>query len=92
MTRAGIINAKISNSKYLSIIDGCGDDDCDVDVAVLAALWILNPKINDDVATKKETSVRRFCVISQVSYLMSSYHLPNVLSRYSDIAVFCSSI
>jgi hypothetical protein len=29
--------------------------------------------------------------ISQVSYLMSSYHLPNVLSRYSDIAVFCSS-
>jgi hypothetical protein len=46
MTRAGIINAKlididielslnINNSKYLSIIDGCGDDDCDV----LAALW-----------------------------------------------------
>ncbi len=31
-------------------------------------------------------------IISQVSYLMSSYHLPNVLSRYSDIAVFCSSI
>jgi hypothetical protein len=30
--------------------------------------------------------------LSQVSYLMSSYHLPNVLSRYSDIAVFCSSI
>jgi hypothetical protein len=31
-------------------------------------------------------------MLSQVSYLMSSYHLPNVLSRYSDIAVFCSSI
>jgi hypothetical protein len=31
-------------------------------------------------------------IISQVSYLMSSYHLPNVLSRYSDTAVFCSSI
>jgi hypothetical protein len=30
--------------------------------------------------------------ISQVSYLMSSYHLPNVLSRYSDTALFCSSI
>jgi transitional endoplasmic reticulum ATPase len=30
--------------------------------------------------------------LSQVSYLMSSYHLPNVLSRYSDTALFCSSI
>ena len=27
--------------------------------------------------------------LSQVSFLMSSYHLPNVLSRYSDTAVFC---
>jgi len=46
----------------LSIIDDgsnddVGDDDCDVD-AVLAALWILNPKINDDVPSKKETRVR----------------------------------
>jgi hypothetical protein len=64
MIRAGIINANINNSKYLSIIDGCGEDDCDVELVVLAALWILNPKINDDVATKKETSVRRFCVIA----------------------------
>jgi hypothetical protein len=31
-------------------------------------------------------------VISQVSYLMSSYHLPNRLSKYSDTAAFCSSI
>jgi hypothetical protein len=30
--------------------------------------------------------------LSQVSYLMSSYYIPNVLFRYSDIAVFCSSI
>jgi hypothetical protein len=55
----------------LSIIDGdsdddVGDDDCDVDavVVLLAALWILNPKINDDVPSKKETEVRRFCVIA----------------------------
>ena len=27
-------------------------------------------------------------LISQVSYLMSSYHIPNVLFRYSDTAVF----
>ena len=69
MIMAGIINANINNSKYLSITDGdgdddVGDDDCDVDVVVLAALWILNPKINDDVPIKKETSVRRFCVIA----------------------------
>jgi hypothetical protein len=43
----------------LSIIDDgsnddVGDDDCDV----LATLWILNPKINDDVPNKKETRVR----------------------------------
>jgi len=66
MSRAGITNANINNSKYLSIIDGCGGVDCDSDVNVvlLAALWILNPKINDDVPIKKETSVRRFCVIA----------------------------
>ena len=63
MIRAGITNANINSSKYLSIIDGgsdddVGDDDCDVDLVVLAALWIFNPKINDDVPIKKET----FCV------------------------------
>jgi hypothetical protein len=31
-------------------------------------------------------------IVSQVSYRMSPYHLPNVLSKYSDTAVFCSSI
>ena len=31
-------------------------------------------------------------LLSQVSYLMSSYHLPNRLSKYSDTAAFCSSI
>jgi hypothetical protein len=67
MIRAGITNANINSSKYLSIIDGgsdddVGDDDCDVDLVVLAALWILNPKINDDVPIKNETSVRTFCV------------------------------
>jgi len=30
--------------------------------------------------------------LSQVSYPMSLCHLPNVLSRYSDTAVFCSSM
>ena len=39
---------------------GVGDD---VDsVVALAAFWILNPKINDDVPIKKETIVRTFCV------------------------------
>ncbi|HYA83536.1 MAG TPA: hypothetical protein VEH06_08835 [Candidatus Bathyarchaeia archaeon] len=95
MIRAGITNPKINNSKYLSIIDGgsdddVGDDDCDVDaVVVLAALWILNPKINDDVATKPSTRVRRFCVIAgtiiigaprlvrfcSVTALLSSMHI-----------------
>ena len=31
-------------------------------------------------------------LLSQVSYPMSLCHLPNVLSRYSDTAVFCSSM
>lgn len=43
-----------------------------------------------DIKTTKLTAMGT--QVSQVSYLMSSYHLPNVLSRYSDIAVFCSSI
>jgi hypothetical protein len=87
MTRAGIINAKINNSKYLSIIDDCGDDDCDVDVTVLAALWILNPKINDDVATKKETSVRRFCVIAGTIAIGA----PRLVS-FSSVTAFPSSM
>jgi hypothetical protein len=59
----------------LSIIDGgsdddVGDDDCDVDaVVLLAALWTLNPKINDDVPIKKETRVRTFCVIAGTSII-----------------------
>jgi hypothetical protein len=96
MIRAGITNPNINNSKYLSIIDGgsdddVGDDDCDVD-AVLAALWILNPKINDDVATKPSTRVRRFCVIAgtiiigaprlvrfcSVTALLSSIHIDDI--------------
>ena len=96
MIRAGITNANINSSKYLSIIDGgsddIGDDDCDVDLVVLAALWILNPKINDDVPIKKETSVRRFCVIAgmitigaprlvwfcSVTALLSSMHIDEI--------------
>ena len=38
------------------------DDDVDV-VGVLAALWILNPKINEEVPIKKETTARIFPVI-----------------------------
>jgi glycosyltransferase involved in cell wall biosynthesis len=53
---------------------------------------VLN-EINDDkyfnpVVSRLKISNR----VSQVSYLMSLYHLPNVLSRYSDTAVFCSSM
>ncbi|MGB7957123.1 MAG: hypothetical protein WCF23_24375 [Candidatus Nitrosopolaris sp.] len=45
------------------IDDGSIGVDDDVDsVVVLAAFWILNPKINDDVPIKKETIVRTFCV------------------------------
>lgn len=37
--------------------------DGDVDsVVVLAAFWILKPKMNDDVPIRKETIVRTFCV------------------------------
>ena len=64
MITDGITSANINNSKYLFIIDdgsdGVGDDDDSV--VVLAAFWILNPKINDDVPIKKETIVRTFCV------------------------------
>jgi hypothetical protein len=59
MIRAGITSANINKSKYLFTIDNGSDDD-----VVLAALWILNPKINDDVPVNKETSVRTFCVIA----------------------------
>jgi predicted transcriptional regulator len=43
-------------------------------------------------AAKKMADKNVSSLISQVSYLMSLYHLPNVLSRYSDTAVFCSSM
>jgi hypothetical protein len=62
----GITSANINNSKYLCIVDvdRVDVDDDDVDSAVvLAALWILNPKINDDVPIKKETTARIFPVI-----------------------------
>ena len=70
MIRAGITNANINNSKYLFLIadgniDGVNDDDDVVSVVVLfTALWILNPKRNDDVPIKRETKVRIFCVIA----------------------------
>lgn len=57
MITDGIASANINNSKYLFIID-----DGRVGVVALAAFWILNPKINDDVPIKKETIVRTFCV------------------------------
>ena len=70
MIRAGITNANINNSKYLFLIDDCnidGVDDDDVGsvvVVLFTALWILNPKRNDDVPIKRETKVRIFCVIA----------------------------
>jgi hypothetical protein len=68
MITAGITRANINISKYLFIIDegivgfvAVGDDDDDVDsVVVLAAFWILNPNMNDDVPIRKETMVRTF--------------------------------
>ena len=72
MIRAGITNANINNSKYLFLIadcniDGVNDDGDDVEsviVVLFTALWILNPKRNDDVPIKRETKVRMFCVIA----------------------------
>jgi hypothetical protein len=43
-------------------VDGIDDDDELDPVAVLAAFWILNPKIKDDVPIKKETIARIFPV------------------------------
>ncbi len=77
MVMAGMINANINNSKYLSITDG---------VVVLAALWILNPKINDDVPIKKETSVTRFCVIAGTTAIGA----PRLVSFCSVIALLSS--
>jgi len=65
MITDGITSANINNSKYLFIIDdgSVGLDEDDVGSIVdLAAFWILNPKINEDVPIKKETIVRTFCV------------------------------
>ena len=69
MIRAGITNANINNSKYLFLIadgniDGVNDDDVVSVVVLFTALWILNPKRNDDVPIKRETKVRIFCVIA----------------------------
>ena len=47
MITDGITNANINSSKYLFIIDDGDvnvDVDDDVDPAILAALWILNPQ------------------------------------------------
>jgi hypothetical protein len=56
-------SANINNSKYLCIVEaGNVADDVDSVVDVLAALWILNPKINDDVPIRKDITVRIFWV------------------------------
>jgi len=62
MITDGITNANISCSKYLSTFDADCVDDV-VGSVDLATLWILNPRINDDVPIKKETIVKIFCVI-----------------------------
>ena len=50
--------------------------------------------INNPEKVRKyyEIFLNTMAAISQVSYPMSLCHLPNVLSRYSDTAVFCSSM
>ena len=65
ITIDGITNANINNSKYLFISDDGSVDDDGVDAVVvvfLTELWILNPKINDDVPIKNETTARIFPV------------------------------
>lgn len=61
MTSAGTINANINNSKYLSNIDAGNRavEDGD-DAVVVLTLYILCPKINEDVPIKKETIPRIF--------------------------------
>lgn len=58
------------------VADGDGDVDCvsfvvvvefDVDDAFFDALWILCPKINDDVPIKKETADRIFPVMPGIN-------------------------
>ena len=68
ITIDGRTRANIKKSKYL-LIGNDGDADCavvviddDCDIA-LDALWILSPKINDDVPIKNETVARTFPVI-----------------------------
>jgi hypothetical protein len=77
----GTISANINKSKYLLIIDG-GNVDCFVDEATRVALWILNPKINDDVSIKKETVARIF---PKTWYQCYRYTLPCLLCL-----LFCS--
>ncbi|MBV9175758.1 MAG: hypothetical protein JO297_01825 [Nitrososphaeraceae archaeon] len=64
-------SCNINNSKYLCItdvdrVDGVESvwDVVDSGVVVLNALWILSPKINDDVPIKNETTARIFPVIA----------------------------
>jgi hypothetical protein len=92
LTRAGITSANINNSKYLFLSDDCSvdgiNDDGDagsIDV-VFPALWILNPKRNDDVPIRRETKVRIFCVmagmiVTGAPMLVSCCALAELLSR-----------
>jgi hypothetical protein len=65
--------------------DDEGDCDDDVDpAAVIAALWILNPKINEDIPIKKETTARIFPVIPSTitNAVLSLFVVVAVLLRY----------
>jgi hypothetical protein len=65
--------------------DDEGDCDDDVDpAAVIAALWILNPKINEDIPIKKETTARIFPVIpgTITNAILSLFVVVAVLLRY----------
>ena len=53
----------VNDGNVANVEDGCWDGVTPI-VFVLAALWILNPKINNDVPIKKETIARIFPVIA----------------------------
>jgi transposase len=89
-----ILKCRINNQKYRRFAMKHPNDMVQMDI--LGPFYSKNASRRGTqkakVAAAKEMLVIIWHMLSQVSYLMSSYHLLNILSRYSDIAVFCSSI